>query len=105
MFARLPNIGKVEKTRFVKEGYRGLDFLHNVIEREYATDNKKITVALMTGSSQEMKLLLTNFMDYFRKSGIRYDKIERSGSEAYKVMDKYEGNWFLIPAGNAAFAV
>jgi hypothetical protein len=105
IFSRFPNIGKVEKTRFVKEGYRGLDFLHNVIEREYSTDNKKITVALMTGSSQEMKLLLTYFMDYFRKSGIRYEKTERDGSEVYKVIDKYEGNWFLIPAGNAIFAV
>lgn len=31
VFAKFPNLGKVEKTRFAKEGYRGLDFLHNVI--------------------------------------------------------------------------
>lgn len=105
VFSRFPALGKIKKTRFVKDGYRGLDFLHNVIEREYAVGDKKVTVALMTGSAQEMKSLLASFMDYFRKSGIRYERTERDGGEAYKVMDKYEGNWFLIPAGSTVFGV
>ncbi len=105
VFSRFPDLGKVEKTRFIKEGYRGLDFLHNVIEREYSTGDKKIEVALMTGSAQEMKVLLASFVDYFRKSGIRYERAGRDGSEVYKVMDKYEGNWFLIPARNTLFGV
>ncbi|MGD0282903.1 MAG: DUF6599 family protein [Dissulfurispiraceae bacterium] len=105
VFSQFPDLGKVEKTRFVKEGYRGLDFFRNVIEREYLTGGKKITVALMTGNSQEMKSLKSSFMDYFRKSGIRYEKVEEDGSEVYKVSDKYEGNWFLIPAGNTIFSV
>ncbi len=105
IFSRFPDLGKVEKTRFVKEGYRGLDFLHNVIERGYSTGGKKITVALMTGSEEEMKSLLASFMDYFRKSGIKYEKTESNGSEAYKVIDKYEGNWFLIPGKTAIFGL
>ncbi|MBF0505869.1 MAG: hypothetical protein HQL09_03440 [Nitrospirae bacterium] len=105
VFAMFPDMGKVRKTRYVKDGYRGLDFLHNVTEREYSTGGKKITVALMTGSLPEMKALLSSFMDYFRKSGVRYEKIERGGSEVYKVLDKYEGNWFLISAGNSIFGV
>jgi len=104
-FSRFPDLGKAGKTRFVKEGYRGLDFLRNVIERDYLVGAKKVTVALMSGSGQEMKALLVSFMDYFKKSGILYDKIEKNGNETYKVTDKYEGNWFLIPAHDTIFAV
>jgi hypothetical protein len=81
VFSKFPNLGKIEKTRFVKESYRGLDFLHNVIEREYSTGDKKIKVALVTGSGQEMKSLLSSFLDYFKKYAIPYEKIEKSGKE------------------------
>jgi hypothetical protein len=105
VFSMFPDLGKVESTRFAKEGYRGLDFLHNVIEREYSTGSGKIKVALMTGSEHELRSLLSTFLDYFGKSGIRYEKTERGGREVYKVMDKYEGNWFLIRSHDAVFGV
>jgi len=105
IFALLPAIGKAEKTRFIKEGYRGLDFLHNVIEREYAAGGKKITVALIDCSGLEQERLLTAFFRYFNKSGMHYETKERSGREFYRVPDKYEGNWFLIPSRKALFAV
>ncbi len=105
VFSKFPDLGKVENTRFAKEGYRGLDFLHNVVEREYSTSSGKIKVALMAGSEHEMQSLLSSFLDYFGKSGMRYERIERGGSEAYKVMDKYEGNWFLIRSRDAVFGV
>ena len=105
IFSKFPDLGKVENTRFSKEGYRGLDFLHNVIEREYSTGSGKIKVALMAGSEHEMQTLLSSFLDYFGKSGIRYEKTERGGREVYKVMDKYEGTWFLIRSHDAIFGV
>ena len=105
VFSKFPDLGKILNTRFVKEGYRGLDFLHNVVEREYSRDGKKITVALMTGTTQQMQSLRESFFDYFRKSGVPHEKIERDGTEMYKVVDKYEGNWFLIPAGDSIFGV
>ncbi|MGD0885616.1 MAG: DUF6599 family protein [Thermodesulfovibrionales bacterium] len=105
VFSKFPDIGKVEKTSFAKEGYRGLDFLHNVIEREYSTGSGKIKVALMAGSEHEVQSLVTSFLDYFGKSGMRYEKTERGGREVYKVMDKYEGNWFLIRSRDAVFGV
>lgn len=104
-FSGFPDLGRAGKTRFIKEGYRGLDFLRNVIERDYTVGDKKITVALMPGSVQETKALLTSFMDYFNKSGIQYDKTEKNGYEVYKVMDKYEGNWLLIPGHDTIVAV
>jgi hypothetical protein len=104
-FAKLPRIGKIQATRFIKEGYLGLDFLHNVVEREYLSGDKKIKVALMSGSAQEMQALKTAFFDYFRKSKISYEKLGSTAFEAYRVVDKYEGNWFFIPAKDSIFAV
>ena len=105
IFALLPAIGKAEKTRFIKEGYRGLDFLHNVIEQEYTAGGKKITVVLLDGSGQEQDSLLTAFFEYFNKSGMHYETKEKNGREFYRVADKYEGNWLLIPSRKALFAV
>jgi len=109
VFSRLPDLGKVNKTRFIKEGYRGLDFLRNVIEREYSSGDKKITVALMAGSgagsTEQVKTLQSSFFDYFKKSGMLYERAIRDGLEFYRVTDKYEGNWFLIPSSDAIFGV
>jgi hypothetical protein len=105
LFSKFPDLGKVENTRFVKEGYRGLDFLHNVIERGYLRGGEKIKVALMTGSEQDMRSLMSSFLDYFGRSGIRYEKTGMGGKEVYRVMDKYEGNWFLIPFRDTVFGV
>jgi len=105
LFSKFPELGKVESTRFVKEGYRGLDFLHNVIERGYLRRGEKIKVALMTGSEQDMRSLMSSFLGYFGRSGIRYEKTGTRGKEVYRVMDKYEGNWFLIPFRDTVFGV
>ena len=105
VFAKLPDIGKVTNTRFIREGYRGLDFLHNVIEREYSKGGRKITVALITGSEREIRSVMSSFYAYFKKSGIPNEKVEKDGKEVYKVMDKYEGNWLLIPGRDAIFCV
>ncbi len=105
VFSMFPALGRVENTRFIKEGYRGLDFLHDVVERTYSSDRGNIAVALMTGSEEEMKSLRTAFFDYFKKSGIVHEKVGKAGTEAYKVMDRYEGNWFLIPSARSIFAV
>ncbi len=105
VFSKFPDIGKVINTRFAKEGYLGLDFLHNVIEREYSTSGGKIKVALMADSELKTKRLLSSFTGYFGKSGMRYEKTERGATDIYKVMDKYEGNWFLIRSHDAVFGV
>jgi hypothetical protein len=104
-FSRLPHIGKTINTRFIKEGYRGLDFLHNVIEREYSTGGGKVTVALITGNDKEIRSTMSSFHDYFMKSGIPNEKLDRDGKAVYRVMDKYEGNWFLIPSRDEIFGV
>ncbi len=105
IFSKFPDIGKAVRTRFAKEGYRGLDFLHNVIEREYSIGSGEIKVALMANSEHEARSLLSSYLDYFGKSGVRYEKTERGGKEVYKVMDKYEGSWFLIRSPDVVYGV
>lgn len=105
VFSRLPDLGKVIKTRFIKEDYRGLDFLRNVIEREYAAGDKKITVALMAGSGQQVTAVRSALFGYFSRSGIPHEKTVKDGVEFYRITDKYEGNWLLIPLPDAVFGV
>jgi hypothetical protein len=104
-FDRLPRIGKTGKTRFIKEGYRGLDFFRNVIEREYRIDDKKIILALLAGSRQEISQTVPAFLEYVKKSGMPIEQSEQADRTIYKVSDKYEGSWFLISSPNAVFAV
>jgi hypothetical protein len=104
-FDRLPRIGKEGKTRFIKEGYRGLDFFHNVLEREYTIDSKRIILALLAGSPQEINRTVPAFLEYVKKSGVPIEKSEQAGKTIYKVNDKYEGSWFLVSSPKAVFAV
>ncbi|KJU82985.1 hypothetical protein MBAV_004818 [Candidatus Magnetobacterium bavaricum] len=105
LFDGLPDIGKVVSTGYFKENYRGLDFIHNVIERRYNIDGKEVQAALVTGKKDVIDRLVSDFMAYFAKSGVKYDKSEVAGMSYYKVSDKYEGDWFLIPAGDALLGV
>jgi hypothetical protein len=76
-----------------------------VIEREYAIDGRKIILALLAGSRQEISQTVPAFLEYVRKSGMPIEQSEQADRTIYKVNDKYEGSWFLIASPNAVFAV
>lgn len=96
VLARLPKLGKVISTRYVKEGYRGMDFLNNVIERQYEKDGRSINLALLLAGDNEIQKIVKTALDFAKKSGAEYEKIEVSKGEVFKINDKYEGNWALI---------
>ena len=104
-FSRFPALGEVIATRFVKEAYRGLDFLPNVIEREFRIKGKRINVFLVTGSEKEMERLGAAFFDFFKKSDIKHQTVEKYGRRFYKIIDPYEGDWYLLPSGEAMFGI
>lgn len=104
-FSRFPALGEVTGTRFIKEAYRGLDFLPNVLEREYRVNGKRIQVFLVTGSEKEMEKFEVAFFDFFKKSKVEYVVIEKYGRKFYKVSDPYEGDWYLLPSNDALFGI
>ena len=104
-FSRFPALGEVVATRFIKEAYRGLDFLPNVLEREFRVKGKRIQVFLVTGSEKEMEKLGTAFFDFFKKTDIKYQTVEKYNKRFYKIIDPYEGDWYLLPSGDAMFGI
>ena len=104
-FARLPDIGHIVATRFIKEAYRGLQFVNNVIEREYLVNNETVYIFVYPGEKQEIKNLLGSFTDFFRQSDIPYSVTEQQGKRVFKVKDPFEGDWVLIPLPDALFGI
>jgi hypothetical protein len=105
VFSRLPDLGEVVTTRFVKEAYRGLSFANNVVEREYRLDGKTIQVSLFTGSEAEMKKLISSYLAFFKDSETPYKQKSKNGHEMYRVMDQYEGDWYLLHFSDSVFGI
>jgi hypothetical protein len=104
-FSRFPVVGDVVATRFVKEAYRGLDFARNVMEREYRIRDKRIQVSLFEGTGVEVKRLISAYLQFFSESEVEHARMERDGQEFYKVIDPYEGDWYLVPLRDALIGI
>lgn len=104
-FSRFPALGEVIGTRFIKEAYRGLDFLPNVLEREYRVKSKRIQVFLVTGNEKEMEKLGAAFFDFFKKTDVKYQTVEKYNKRFYKIIDPYEGDWYLLLSKDAMFGI
>jgi hypothetical protein len=102
-FSRLPDIGEVVSTRYIKEAYRGLDFVFNIIEREYRTADG--TVQIFAYSGQDRAGLIQSFREYFRESGVSANESGAGDWRIFRVADPYEGDWVLISVPDAVFGV
>ncbi|MEO5361992.1 MAG: hypothetical protein H7843_16405, partial [Nitrospirota bacterium] len=101
LFDRFPKFGKVVATQFIKENYRGLDFVHDALEREYELDGENVTVCLI----HQPEKTLAAYLNFFKTSNTKYSVDERGGKQLYKVDDKYEGQWVLIPLEDTLIGV
>ncbi|UCE79150.1 MAG: hypothetical protein JSV13_00480 [Nitrospiraceae bacterium] len=104
-FSRLPTVGTAITTRFVKEDYRGLDFVHNVVEREYRIEGKTVQVFLFLGTGSEIKELVASYLAFFRESDIEYSVIKQDTLDIYQVIDPFEGDWYLVPAFDELYGI
>ncbi|MFQ3574478.1 MAG: DUF6599 family protein [Thermodesulfovibrionales bacterium] len=93
---KLPKLGRIVSTRYIKEGYRGLEFLNNVIERQYERDGKQIQLALILAGDDESQRLLNSAIDFVKRSGAEYQRVEGLKNEVYRISDRYEGDWIII---------
>lgn len=105
LFSRLPAVGEILETRFVKEAYRGLAFATNVIERSYRVGEETFQVSLVSGNEADMKKLLNSYLAFFRDADIPHTTIDKGGQQFYQVMDPYEGNWYLIPGQGTLYGI
>ncbi|MBF0473955.1 MAG: hypothetical protein HQK91_01665 [Nitrospirae bacterium] len=100
-FDKFPDIGKAVGTQFIKENYRGLDFVHNVFERKYLIDGKKAAISYTTGSDA----LINDYIKFLDDNGIKHTLIKDGSITYQKVSDPYEGDWYLLTAKGAVFGI
>ena len=104
-FANLPDIGEIVTTRFIKEAYRGLDFINNVMEREYNINNETVQIFLITKDGTDIKEELNSFITYFNNSDITFTESQMQEKTVYKISDPYEGDWVLISSSDSIMGI
>lgn len=100
-FDRFPNIGKVVGTKFIKEDYRGLDFVHNVYERRYLIDGKKTAISYTIGGDN----IIARYIKFLDDNGIKHISIKDGKITYQEIFDKYEGDWYLLSDNGAVFGI
>ena len=93
---RFPNLGRVKSTRFVREYYRGMDFLNNVVERTFDRDGRDIQAFVISGSAAEIRELEQSLTGFLTDDGIPFEVVGRNDLRFIEVEDPYEGNWFFV---------
>ncbi|MBF0553443.1 MAG: hypothetical protein HQK96_02680 [Nitrospirae bacterium] len=101
LFERFPKFGKVVATQFIKENYRGLDFVRDALEREYTLDGEKVSIVLIPQPDKS----LAAYLNFFKTTNTKYTVVQRGGRQLYKIDDKYEGQWSLIPMEDTLIGV
>jgi hypothetical protein len=97
-FSSFPDIGEIISTRFIKEAYRGLDFLNNVMEREYKVNDGKVQVFLVMNDKDNITETAASLIHYFKESDIAYSEEKKGDTIIYLIDDPYEGKWLLLSA-------
>ncbi len=94
---RFPDLGAVKSTRYIREYYRGLEFLHKVLERTFERNGVEIQAFAVAGTPRAMRDLVASFAAFFAEEGIVQQAAVHNGLTFYKVQDPYEGDWFYLP--------
>ncbi len=102
---RFPDLGETVATRFVKEDYRGLGFLDNVLERSFQLDDRKLTAFLVQAPGPDITGLVTQLTGFLGEEGIPFAVREHNGVSYYQVQDPYEGDWFFLHRGAGLLGV
>jgi hypothetical protein len=105
-FQKFPRNGRiVNSIKFIKENYHGLSFVNNVYEQGYEINGERFSAFLIEGNNDEIKKLSKQYTEFFKEDGIEYHMIQYKQRNYYKVMDPFEGDWFLIPLNKELFGI
>lgn len=88
-----PDFGAKVTTRFVKEYYRGLDFLENVLERTFDYNGKELVAFMVNDKPAGIEKLVDEFEAFFAYDEMPWTKTDVGGITLYRVDDPYEGPW------------
>lgn len=91
-----PELGTPLETYFVKEDYRGIGVLDNVLERIFERNGAEITAFLLTGKSAKIGQTRDDLLGFLAQDGIEYSLQETPNGDYYRVEDPYEGEWFFV---------
>lgn len=92
-----PGFGAVLETRFIKEGYRGLEFVNRVVERDFETTEGGLQAFLIQAPAAEISAMRDQYLAFFQEDGIAFTERRTEGLVYIEVMDPYEGDWFFVP--------
>ncbi len=97
---RFPVLGETVGTYFVKQDYRGLGFLHNVLERVFRVGEDEITAFLINGSPENISKTVKALHGFLRKDEIPFEQQTFEGMSYHLIDDPYEGQWFFVTGEN-----
>lgn len=91
-----PDLGEPLATYFVKEDYRGLDFLHNVLERVFRRGEEEVTLFLINADQERIAETGRKLLSFLQQDGIPFEEQIFEGMNYHLVDDPYEGAWFFV---------
>jgi len=90
-----PNLGETVETYFVKEDYRGMEFLDLVLERVFRSNGEEVSAFLINGKTEKIESTQKALLAFLKQDDIPVEQ-KRTGELVYhEVRDPYEGNWFF----------
>lgn len=102
---QFPALGRVLATRFVKEGYRGLDVLANVLVRRFERDGAEVEAFVIQGSPGQVAAIDRQLQAFLDTEGMQREEVPVAGRTIHRVSDRYEGDWFYVAAGDRLLGV
>ncbi|MBF0614088.1 MAG: hypothetical protein G8237_09730 [Magnetococcales bacterium] len=100
-----PAFGPVVATKFIKEKYRGVAFLNQVVERSFRIGEQIVPVFQVMGSATQSQELEGRLLEFLRKEEIPVERVERADLAIFLVRDPYEGEWFFLRVGERLLGV
>jgi hypothetical protein len=94
-----PPLGTVLATRFVKESYRGIEALSNVMERRFEGQGGELVAFLMEEDPAGIERRVAELLAFFERDGIEHSARAVGRVTVHVVADRYEGDWFFWADG------
>ncbi len=94
---RFPDFGKAAGTRYVREYYRGMEFLNQVVERTFERGERSFQAFVISGPEARIQATVGAMTRFLEDDGIPFSAREVNGLVFTRVQDPYEGDWFFVP--------